>query len=688
MSIPISTVHGSIRPPSVTPTCRHEWRCRGHVERRGVQRVASGAPSRSRTWSSALGNASYAVCVITAMRVLLAAGCTEVTAPGHAPAATHHTGAGSHEAGAETGLDAMQSGAEDAGAAGAQLRASQSDALSRPDASVRGAEPSSGMAGTAGDPCLTDNGGCPRNAYCEVTAGEVLCRDCPRSALDDDGECGPALEALSVAEGALDQAFDSTQRTYRVSVPLTVQVVNISARARGGAALQINGHSVGEPGQAYRSELLSVGDTHFDIIVRGQDAHDRRYDLTVQRTGALTGYLKGDDTDETDNFGRSIALASGRVAVGAFYADGLANAAEDVGAVYVYKREDGTYKQLDRLYPGEPETWSFFGSALALADDTLLVGASYARVLVDQMPAPGRVYVYKRQGERWNEHAVLRPSQGRAGDWFGISVALSGRTAAIGASNDGAVYVYEEVGGTWEFSQRLTDGTSESAAARFGASVALQADTLVVGAPARDGGRAYVFARDSSGAFAGAQRLAASGTGAASSFGSSVTVYEGVIAVGAPGRLQADFGFSGSDAVYVFDRKDESWRARPLPVTSTQPDNSAFGMSVVLLSQTTLAVGAPNARASGRVFGAAAGDTGVPVTGGVYVFGDLGDGFALDLLLNAAQPGAGDWFGYALAADGGSIATTAMHEGSASRMVDGDAADNSCTQCGAAYVFE
>lgn len=539
-----------------------------------------------------------------------------------------------------------------------------------PQASVGGAQ------ATADDPCLTDNGGCSNGAFCQRRDGEVVCSECPPDAIDSDGECGPALAELSITPGQLDRPFSSTKRVYRATVPLVVQQVSISVRAGSKGLVQIDTHSVGE--QAYRTPLLAVGETTFDIIVRGADARDRRYNLTIVRGGKAPVYLKGDLVEASDNFGRAVAVHGDRVAVGAFYAD--SGDARDVGAVYMYKRAADTYEQVDRLTPEVDMASTCFGSALVMTDDTLVVGAPYLYT------GPGKVYVYRREGERWIAQTTIASDQVDTDDWFGVTLALDGEILAIGATGTSTVYIYKRMGDDWQLVQRLPgpDG------GEFGIALALQGSTLVVGAATTDSGRgsAYVFELGADGQFADSQALHVAEPPSAARFGDSVAIYGNVIAVGATGTLRPDYAHTGSDAVYLFDRKSDGWQARPVSVASKQTGNSSFGISVALLSETTLLVGAPDARAAGSIFGAMPGGSSAPKTGGIYMFADIGQGFVFDQLLNAPHAGAGDWFGYSLATQGGVLVISAMHEASRSRMVGGDAADNSCEQCGAAYVFE
>lgn len=88
-----------------------------------------------------------------------------------------------------------------------------------------------------------------------------------------------------------------------------------------------------------------------------------------------------------------------------------------------------------------------FGYSVALWGDSALVGANGP----DGNPSnAGAAYVFTRMDSTWSQQAKLTASDGSGGDDFGISVALSGDTALVGAtlgdgnaSLPGAAYVFE-----------------------------------------------------------------------------------------------------------------------------------------------------------------------------------------------------------------------------------------------------
>jgi hypothetical protein len=175
-----------------------------------------------------------------------------------------------------------------------------------------------------------------------------------------------------------------------------------------------------------------------------------------------------------DNFGTALAADSSRFVVGA---PGDAN---NRGAVYFYSY--GVLIQEQKLVASDGHFNDEFGSSVAIRGDLAAVGAPIA--------APGgKAYVFCNSAGFWLEDQVLVPADTASGDYFGCAVAREGGVLVVGARKDsepggttGSAYVYRLVGTTWTEEQKLLPpiGTGN---ARFGASVALAGDAILVGAP-------------------------------------------------------------------------------------------------------------------------------------------------------------------------------------------------------------
>lgn len=191
-------------------------------------------------------------------------------------------------------------------------------------------------------------------------------------------------------------------------------------------------------------------------------------------------------------FGHAVAMSADRIAVSA--------PGPGIGEAFVFERVAGQWQMQE--VPGQVfGSGGRFGASLALSGDTLVVGAD------DQDGRRGVTYVWRKVGAVWEPEQTLRPSDRNIGDRFGSSVTVSGDTlmvaapyAAAGLSAPayaaGEVHVYTRSGGVWSRTQVLR-APSPATASRFGFSLALDGDTAAIGAPgaAMGAGRVNVFER-------------------------------------------------------------------------------------------------------------------------------------------------------------------------------------------------
>ncbi|MDH3715723.1 MAG: FG-GAP repeat protein [Gammaproteobacteria bacterium] len=118
-------------------------------------------------------------------------------------------------------------------------------------------------------------------------------------------------------------------------------------------------------------------------------------------------------------------------------------AAFNAGAAYVFVRDgNGLWSQQAYIKSANSETRDLFGWSIALGGDTLLVGATgeaSASTGVNSEPGnndadeAGAAYVFVRSAGLWSQSTYIKPSNTGAEDQFGIGVAVSGDTLAIGA---------------------------------------------------------------------------------------------------------------------------------------------------------------------------------------------------------------------------------------------------------------
>ena len=232
-----------------------------------------------------------------------------------------------------------------------------------------------------------------------------------------------------------------------------------------------------------------------------------------------------------------------------------------------------------------------------------------------------------------------------------------------GAATAGAIYLFEESGGSYASSARL-GLTTPVAGSLLGVSLALSEDLLVAGAAgALTGdvavGAAYLWRRDGAG-WTGETRLDRSGGQRLDRFGSAVAVGDNLVAVTAP---YADGGSPDTGSVTLFEDQGETWVERAVVQLPSAGEADRFG-STVALTQSELLVGAP------------ALDQGAINSGAVVVFG-LGPQNPDEVArLTGASTSFGYAFGFAVAMDGDLLAVGVPFE-----EVDG------LTTAGAVHLF-
>lgn len=364
------------------------------------------------------------------------------------------------------------------------------------------------------------------------------------------------------------------------------------------------------------------------------------------------------------------------------------------------------------------------GQSVALSGNVLIAGAP-------RSTGPGSACVYRWNGSSWIPEQTLTAADGSTGDFFGLSVGISGNYAVVGApyddvgsnSNQGSAYVYYYNGTSWSQQAQLlaADG---AAGDTFGSAVSISGDNVLVGArgesttPTTANGAAYVFAR-SGATWPQKTKLTASDKVSSDHYGDSVSISGAWAVVGAPDR---DDGGSGSGAIYSYWYNGISWGAETRTTASDAASSDFFGGSVSAY-QCFYVVGATGdddkGSDSGSVYlywqnpdsmavvpmgkltapdGAAGDAFGRSVSRSsdfIVVGADLADGKAADsgkIYLYAWDPGLGayacaapavmndggssDWFGHSVAVDGG-------------RMIGGSHYDDDrASNAGAVYVID
>ncbi|MEA5510515.1 PEP-CTERM sorting domain-containing protein [Crocosphaera sp. UHCC 0190] len=361
--------------------------------------------------------------------------------------------------------------------------------------------------------------------------------------------------------------------------------------------------------------------------------------------------LLAPDGASSDQFGSSVSLSGNTALVGSPYDDDNGSGS---GSAYLFDATTGTL--LQKLTAPDGAAQDYFGLSVSLSGNTALVGSPYDD---DNGSGSGSAYLFDATTGTLLQK--LTAPDGASGDYFGISVSLSGNTALVGSRFDddngtlsGSAYLFDVTTGT--LLQKLTapDGAAND---RFGSSVSLSGNTALVGSPYDDdngslSGSAYLFDVTTGTLL---QKLTAPDGAGSDFFGSSVSLSGNTALVGSPGD---DDNGTLSGSAYLFDVTTGT-----LLQKLTAPDGAAsdfFGSSVSLSGNTAL-VGSPDDDDNGSLSGSA------------YLF-DVTTGTFLQKL--TAPDGAGsDFFGSSVSLSGNTALVGSSYD------------DDNGSSSGSAYLF-
>ena len=338
------------------------------------------------------------------------------------------------------------------------------------------------------------------------------------------------------------------------------------------------------------------------------------------------------------------------------------------GSAYVFRMTDvgATHGQVAKLTAADPDAVDKFGLTVAIAGDTVVIGAYKDD---DAGSGSGSAYIF-RTTDDWDTHVEIKltAADAAAGDTFGQSVAMDGGTVVVGATKagtGGAVYFFRTIDGGTTYDQVAKLSADDAAASdKFGFSVAIDGDRVVVGATgAGTGGGVYFFQMSDDGATSDqVAKLSAADAANDDGFGWSVDIDGDTVVVGAVGNDDAGTDDStDSGSAYVFLTSDGGAtydQVAKLTAADTAAGDS-FGNSVVIASDKVV-VGAwykDSFTGSAYVFALAASSpapTAAPIAS---------RHFESDNIV-ASDGAAGDWFGVSAAVDGDVLAVSApIHNG-------------------------
>ena len=321
--------------------------------------------------------------------------------------------------------------------------------------------------------------------------------------------------------------------------------------------------------------------------------------------------IQASDPDEYDNFGHSVAIDGDTVVVGTPW-EGIGSGYQ--GAAYVFTRSGTSWSQQAKLTSSDIQSSDSFGACVTIKGDTIVAGA-YGEDTGGSNA--GAAYVFTRSGTSWSQQAKIQASDKAAGDYFSrYSLDLSSNTLVVGAHNEnktgaidgaGAAYIFTRSGTSWSQQAKLV-ASDASQGACFGFSVAIDGDTVVVGAYQEattvvNGGAAYIFTRSgttwsqqakiiSSDITAWAASPVTNSLGYAGLFGSKVSIEGDTVIVSAPQNNEEVYPGDGyhAGAGYIFTRSGTSWTEVKKLTASNWDDGSGTGQLRLKLGFKALAM--------------------------------------------------------------------------------------------------
>jgi len=249
--------------------------------------------------------------------------------------------------------------------------------------------------------------------------------------------------------------------------------------------------------------------------------------------------------------------------------------------IFIFNSVIGQQVKITR---SDGEADEYFGNSVAVHGDYAIVGAYFDD---DNGWGSGSAYIFKKEADIWNQKQKLLPSGVDDYDFFGTSVSIYNDLAVIGSTGDngsGSVYVFRKSGESWN-EEAVLIPSNGSSGDLFGTSVSVYNEMVAVGAAGDDinTGSVYIFEKEGT-SWEEKQYIYASDGINYDYFGSAVALDDVVLAVGVKGYL-------GTGGVYVYIKDGNTWENVSKIRASDNGAEDQFG-ATVSVSQNFIAAGA------------------------------------------------------------------------------------------------
>jgi hypothetical protein len=583
------------------------------------------------------------------------------------------------------------------------------------------------------------------------------------------------------AFGNLEPGFDPAETSYTASFSILVQGLGVTATAvNPGSTITVNGVPI-VPGQrADDVSLDAAGDTPINIEVRAPAGNSKIYSIVAKHDTPIQQHVYGkasnpgaaaDPFGQDGIFGNEIGdefafwmdTDGDTIVIGAHLEDSSArgidgdqtsDAAPAAGAAYVFRRKDNAWEQEAYLKASNTDAFDEFGRGVAIDNNVIAVGAPFessdaSGVDGDQdsdgLNAAGAVYIYRRNGDVWEQEAYVKASNPQGCALFGLHVSLDDDVLVVGAPgcfdfgnpdgdttspNDGAAYVFRYNGVTW-VEEAILKASNAERGDQLGFQVNVDDDIVAVGAIGEAGsiggdaadpamadnlaplaGAVYVFERQQDGAWLQTDYIKPQNPGGRTvlppdcfnvdecegdRFGIRVELDEDTLVVGGHLDDSSARAINGDQtlddahnagAAWVFRRGDAgTWTQEAYLKPDNLDPNDFFGQNFEL-SGDLLAVAANGESSGDRGVGSDGSSNGAPSSGAVYLFQRTGTTWQQLDYIKASNTQSFDNFGFNIAMSSSLLVVGAVWESGGVPGINGDENDESAPVSGAFYIFQ
>jgi hypothetical protein len=322
------------------------------------------------------------------------------------------------------------------------------------------------------------------------------------------------------------------------------------------------------------------------------------------------------DRSVNDLFGMFVSISGNYAIVGVPWDDSDASGEDNrnsAGSAYIFERDGtGTWHEAQKIVASDRNENDFFGATVAICGGIAIIGAYFEDEDISgssTLNNAGSAYIFERDNNgNWNQVQKIIAADRQDDDNFGVSAAISGDYAIVGAYQEdedtsylnplecaGSVYIFRRNNaGIWNEIQKLV-ASDRGEYDHFGNSVDISGEYIIVGAytEAEDeegndtrvsAGSTYIFEPDGTGKWQAVQKIVASDRDEFDLFGIEVGISGDMAIVGAYNEDEDSAGenrLHNAGSAYIFRReKERTWSQLQKIVASDRAVDNCFGVSV------------------------------------------------------------------------------------------------------------